>query len=203
LLQARLAQFHYDSQDSKSYDQVGLALIQHLAGDTAGARVTAEQARNTLDQLYRDQPDNASRAMRAAKLSQAYAVMGQKGSALEAAERAIILYPRAEDAVSGPYLEERLAVVQTICGENSRAIATLAQLLQTPYKSWVYVLPPITPAIPLSKNSARKSNVDAVIEQLDLLNDIFGGEGAAHSPRYGDMGAHSPQCEDTAAARCC
>jgi hypothetical protein len=73
--------------------------------------------------------------------------MGQKGSALEAAERAIILYPRAEDAVSGPYLEERLAVVQTICGENSRAIATLAQLLQTPYKSWVYVLPPITRAL--------------------------------------------------------
>jgi hypothetical protein len=147
LLQARLAQFHYDSQDSKSYDQVGLALIQHLAGDTAGARVTAEQVRNTVDQLYRDQPDNVSRAMRAARLSQAYAATGQKDSALEAAERAIILYPRAEDAVSGPYLEERLAVVQTICGENSRAIATLAQLLQTPYKSWVYVLPPITPAL--------------------------------------------------------
>jgi hypothetical protein len=73
--------------------------------------------------------------------------MGQKDSALEAAERAIILYPRAEDAVSGPSLEERLAVVQTICGENSRAIATLAQLLRTPYKSWVYVLPPITPAL--------------------------------------------------------
>jgi serine/threonine-protein kinase len=126
---------------------VGLALIQHLAGDTAGARVTAEQTRNTLDQLYRDQPDNAGRALHAAKLSLAYAVMGQKDSALEAAERAIILYPRAEDAVSGPYLEERLAVVQTICGENSRAIATLAELLQTPYKSWVYVLPPITPAL--------------------------------------------------------
>jgi hypothetical protein len=42
-----------------------------------------------------------------------------------------------------------------------------------------------------------------VIEQLDLLNEIFGGEDAAHSPRYGDMGAHSPQCEDTAAAWCC
>jgi hypothetical protein len=27
-----------------------------------------------------------------------------------------------------------------------------------------------------------------VIEQLDLLNEIFGGEDAAHSPRYGDMG---------------
>jgi TolB-like protein/class 3 adenylate cyclase/Tfp pilus assembly protein PilF len=147
LLQARLAQFHYDSQDSKSYDQVGLALIQHLAGDTAGARVTADQVRNTVDQLYRDQPDNVSRALRAARLSQAYAAMGQKDSALEAAERAIILYPRAEDAVSGPYFEEGLAVVQTICGENSHAIATLTQLLQTPYKSWVYVLPPITPAL--------------------------------------------------------
>jgi tetratricopeptide (TPR) repeat protein len=147
LLQARLAQFHYDSQDSKSYDLVGLALIQRLAGDTPGARVTAEQVRNTVDQLYRDQADNAGRALRAARLSQAYAATGQKDSALEAAERAIILYPRAEDAVSGPYFEEGLAVVQTICGENSRAIATLAQLLQTPYKSWVYVLPPITPAL--------------------------------------------------------
>jgi TolB-like protein/cytochrome c-type biogenesis protein CcmH/NrfG len=147
LLQARLAQFHYDSRDSKSYDQVGLALIQHLAGDTAGARVTAEQVRNTLDQLYRDQPDNVSRALRAARLSQAYAATGQKDSALEAAERAIILYPRAEDAVSGPHFEEGLAVVQTICGENSRAIAALTQLLQTPYKSWVYVLAPITPAL--------------------------------------------------------
>jgi tetratricopeptide (TPR) repeat protein len=147
LLQARLAQFHYDSRDSKSYDQVGLALIQHLAGDTAGARVTAEQVRNTLDQLYRDQPDKVSRALRAARLSQAYAATGQKDSALEAAERAIILYPRAEDAVSGPHFEEGLAVVQTICGENSRAIAALTQLLQTPYKRWVYVLPPITPAL--------------------------------------------------------
>ena len=32
--------------------------MQRLAGDTAGAKVTAEQARNTFEQLYRDQPDN-------------------------------------------------------------------------------------------------------------------------------------------------
>jgi adenylate cyclase len=78
LLQARLAQFHYDSQDSKSYDQVGLALIQHLAGDTAGARVTAEEVRNTLDHLYRDQLDNASRALRAARLSQVMLRRGKR-----------------------------------------------------------------------------------------------------------------------------
>ena len=33
--------------------------MQRLAGDTAGARVTAEQARNTFEQLNKDQPDNA------------------------------------------------------------------------------------------------------------------------------------------------
>ena len=70
--------------------------MQRLAGDAAGAKVTAEQARNTLEQLYRDQPDNAYAA---ARLSQAYAVMGQKDSALNVAERAIMLLPRAKDRV--------------------------------------------------------------------------------------------------------
>ena len=58
LLQARLAQFHFASEIDKGTNQVWLALTQRLAGDTAGANVTAEQARNTLEQLYKDQPDN-------------------------------------------------------------------------------------------------------------------------------------------------
>ena len=133
LLQARQAQFHFASQVDKASDQVLLALTQRLAGDTAGAKVTAEQARNTLEQLYRDQPDNADIA---ADLSEAYAAMGEKDSALKEAERAIMLLPRAKDAVTGPTFEENLALIQTIVGENSRAISTLTQLLQTPYKSW-------------------------------------------------------------------
>ena len=133
LLQARLAQFHFASEIDKGSDQVLLALTQRLAGDTAGAKVTAEQARNTLEQLYRDQPDNCDRC--GSTLSQAYAVMGEKDSALKEAERAIMLLPRAKDAVAGPGLEENLALIQTIVGENSRAISTLTQLLQTPYKS--------------------------------------------------------------------
>ena len=88
MLQARLAQFHYDSQCVKGSDQVALAFTQRFAGDTAGAKVTAEQARNTFEQLYRDQPDNVYLAT---CLSQAYAAMGEKDSALEAAERAIML----------------------------------------------------------------------------------------------------------------
>ena len=45
-----------------------------------------------------------------------------------------------------PAAEENLALIQTIFGENSRAISTLTRLLQTPYSSWLYGTP-ITPAL--------------------------------------------------------
>jgi TolB-like protein/Tfp pilus assembly protein PilF len=143
LLQARLAQFRYVTQQDKSIDQVTLALIQRVAGDTAGAKVTAEHARDTLEPLYRDQPDDWSGA---ASLSQAYAVMGEKDLALKVAEHAIMILPRGKDAVNGPNLEENLALIQTMFGENNRAISTITELLQTSYNSgfepWV-----ITPAL--------------------------------------------------------
>jgi serine/threonine protein kinase/Flp pilus assembly protein TadD len=72
LLQARLSQLHSDSFE-KGTDQVWLAFTQRLAGDSVGAKATAEQGRYTFERLYRDQPDNV---FRAAMLSQAYAAMG-------------------------------------------------------------------------------------------------------------------------------
>ena len=118
-------------------------LSRTSSGDTAGAKVTAEQARNTLEQLYRDQPDNADHCcIRCLKLMPRW----EKDLALKAAERAIMLLPSAKDAVDGPAFEENLALIQTIFGENSRAISTLTQLLQTPYGSW-FTAQPITPAL--------------------------------------------------------
>jgi hypothetical protein len=111
----------------KASNQVGLAFIQRLAGDTTGAK----------------EPDNF---FGPASLSQAYAAMGKKDSALELAQRAIMLGPRAKDPVSGPSHEENLAVIQTMFGENRHAISTLTQLSQTPYMSWFYG-PPVTPAL--------------------------------------------------------
>jgi TolB-like protein/Tfp pilus assembly protein PilF len=145
-LQARLAH-DVDSQYNKAVNQAAIALTQRLAGDAAGAKLIAEQARNTLELLYRDPPDNLLRAVRAADMSRAYAAMGEKDAALEAAQRAVTVLPRAKDAVDGPSFEENLALIQTIFGENSRAISTLTQLLETPYKSGVYVQAPITPAL--------------------------------------------------------
>jgi serine/threonine protein kinase len=126
--------------------QVWLALFQRLNGDVAAAKATAEAARNTFEQLYRDQP-NSVPAADAAALSLADAVMGEKDLALKEAERAIMLYPRAKDAVNGPALEENLALVQTMLGEKRLAISTLTQLLQTPYRTFVYSAAPITPAL--------------------------------------------------------
>jgi tetratricopeptide (TPR) repeat protein len=138
------AQFHVVTEYEKGLHQTWLALYQRLAGDTAGAKVTAEQARSTLEQLYRDQPDNPDILE---NLSDAYAMIGEKDLALKAAERAIILVPRAKNPFDGPAYEENLALMQTMVGENSRAISTLTQLLQTPYSGSHYPPAPITPAL--------------------------------------------------------
>jgi TolB-like protein/cytochrome c-type biogenesis protein CcmH/NrfG len=153
LLQARLAQFRFDSAYDKLIEQVSLALIQCLAGDTVGAKVTAEPARKTLEQLYRDQSDNIAKpalidpVYTAILLSQAYAVMGEKDLALRLTEQAIVLFPEAKDRVHAPSLKENLALIQTMLGENSHAISTLTQLLQTPYWSPIYYPAAITPAL--------------------------------------------------------
>ena len=145
LLQARQAQFHFASEIEKGINQVLLALSQRLAGDAASAKATAEQARNTLEPLYKDQQDNA---LFAANLSLNYAVLGNKELALKEAERAVTLLPSSKDQMTGPALEENLALIQTIFGENSSAISTLTRLLQTPYAGLLSLYStPVTPAL--------------------------------------------------------
>ena len=144
LLQARQTQFQSAPEIDKGTNQVILAFAQRLAGDTVGARVTAEQARNTLTALCKDQPDNSFFAQ---QLSLAKAVLGDKEAALKEADRAIMLLPSSKDPLSGPTREEVLALIQMIFGETSRPISTLSRLLQTPYISWLYNPMPVTPAL--------------------------------------------------------
>jgi len=143
-VQARQARLHFTSPLDKGIKQGGLALIQRVAGDTAQAKAAAEQARSTLEPISKEQPDNA---FVAAALAVAHAMLDEKDSALKEAERAITLVPSSKDRLSGPGFEENLALVEMIIGENSRAIATLTRLLQTPYGGWLYSPAPITPAL--------------------------------------------------------
>ena len=163
LQQARLI------QDGSGWgDQSNLAIYQWLAGDTASAKVTAKQVCNTLEQSYREALEQSDRealkhysekqkdsslagrlAGLSRALSQGYALMGEKDSALKLAERAIMLYSRCgtESVWYAPTFEENLAWIQAMFGENSRAISTLTHLLQTPYLGNFYDPAPVTPAL--------------------------------------------------------
>ena len=143
-VQARQARLQVTAGFDKGIKQVGVALVQRLTGDHAQAKATAEQARNTLEPLRKDQPDNA---FISAALAVAYATLDEKDSAINEAERAITLVPSSKDRVSGPGFEENLALIETMIGENSRAISTLTRLLRTPYGGWLYTPSPITPAL--------------------------------------------------------
>ena len=143
LLQGRQTHFHFASEFDEGINQTWLAWTQRLKGDTAGAKITAAEARNTLEPLCNDQPQNG---LFLAALSLANAVLGDKEAALKEAERAVML----KDRLWAPTLEENLAVIQMMVGENScRAISTLTRLLQTPYVSWIYCCgrTPLTPAV--------------------------------------------------------
>jgi TolB-like protein/Tfp pilus assembly protein PilF len=144
LVQARQAKLRFAAGIDKGVKEVGIALYQRLTGDIAHAKATAEQARKTLEPLSNDQPDNA---FIVAALAVADAMLEEKNSAIDEAQRAVALLPSSKDRVSGPGFEENLALVEMMIGENSRAISILTQLLQTPYGGWLYSPCPITPAL--------------------------------------------------------
>ncbi|MGE5207867.1 MAG: tetratricopeptide repeat protein [Alphaproteobacteria bacterium] len=144
LLQTRQAQFQFASQIDKGTNEVILAFAQCLAGDSAGAKATANQAQNLLEPLCHDQPDNSFFAQ---QLALANAAAGEKEAALAEAERAINLLPSARDPLSGPTREEVLALIQMMFGQTSSAVSALNRLLQTPYISWLYGPMPVTPAL--------------------------------------------------------
>jgi tetratricopeptide (TPR) repeat protein len=143
LLQARLAQLQFTSEIYKGATQVYLAFAQRLAGDSTRAKLTAEQARKTLEPLCQKQRDNSNFAE---WLALAYAALGEKNLAQKEAERAIRLLPSTKDAVDGPGAEENLALVQALFGENRKAVSNLRRLLQTPFQSQLYGPMPLTTA---------------------------------------------------------
>jgi serine/threonine-protein kinase len=144
LLQARQARFQFASQIDQGTNEVILAFAQCLAGNTAAAKVTAEQARNTLKSLCEDQPDNSFFAQ---QLALATAALGEKEMSLSEGERATTLLPSATDLLSGPTREEALALIQMMFGDSTHPISTLSRLLQTPYISWLYGPMPATAAL--------------------------------------------------------
>lgn len=144
LLQARQAYFQFAAQIDQGTNEVILAFAQRLAGDTAAAKATAQEARKTLEPLCRDQSDNSFFAQ---QLALANAAVEERKMALSEAQRATTLLPSSKDLLSGPTREEVLALIQMMFGDRARPISTLSRLLQTPYISWLYGPMPATAAL--------------------------------------------------------
>ena len=132
LLETRFAQFQFDSELEVGVFQEFLASSRLLAGDSAGAKASAEQARN----IDNDFP--------AIFLARAYVILGEKESAYKQAKRVTGLLQN--DAIKRPGAEENLALIDASFGNNARAISIIVHLLQIPYQSSLYATP-LTPAL--------------------------------------------------------
>jgi TolB-like protein/cytochrome c-type biogenesis protein CcmH/NrfG len=147
LLQARLAQVPSAFGWLEGVDLLKLAFAQGLVGDRVGAKLTAERARDTLEPLCREQPNNSGNHVDPLTLSLANAMLGERDSAVREEERAKMTLDPIRKTADRLAHEELLAFVETILGENSRAVSTLTQLLKTPYASFIYGPVPVTPAL--------------------------------------------------------
>jgi TolB-like protein/Flp pilus assembly protein TadD len=141
LLQTRFAQHPFRSDLEKGIFRAALAFSERFAGNDSAVKTAAEQARDILKPLCATQPENSFAAL---WLSRAYALLGDRNSAYAEANRAKQLDEK--NAAVEPGDEENFALIDTIAGNNAKAISILARLLQVPYQSSVYQTP-VTPAL--------------------------------------------------------
>jgi hypothetical protein len=139
--------FYRETGDSISQKSIAVLPLENLSGDPDNAYFADGIQEEILTRLasiadlkvisrsstqrYQSKPRNLREI--AKQLGVANIL---EGSVQKAADQV-----RVNDAVIAPRYEESLALIQTMVGENSRAISTLTQLLQTPYAL------PITPAL--------------------------------------------------------
>ena len=149
----------------------GLALMQDVTGDTAGAKVTAEQARNDTGIFQKEQPENQSSSGISAR---SFAVTWRQGFGANAAERAIFCESiELKIAMKGPVLK-RSGVGCRQVGRTAADLNAFSQLLQNAI-SRLYARVPVAPdpsstrsdvgsvprRSPLSKNFAKISSTNA------------------------------------------
>ena len=129
LIHSRLTETRDLSDFEKLINPFHLVLAKVYAGDTNGARATAQQLLGPLETFAQKDPDNLILVL---VLPIIHAVLGQKDAAIKEAERATMLRPSGKDAVTGPWAEESLAYVEVLVGEKNRAIQRLQRLLEIP-----------------------------------------------------------------------
>jgi hypothetical protein len=167
LIHNRLTEFRDLSDLERLVNPFFLAFAQEYAGDTVGARATAQQTVGPLETLCQKDPDNPNFAQ---VLSLTRAVLGQKDAAIKEAQRAITLLPSEKDAVDGPRVEESLASVEVLVGDKNSAIPRLQHLLEIPYANC------LTPALlrlhPAWGSIARRSRFPKTLRGKAAVNPL-------------------------------
>lgn len=110
------------------------AVVQHLRGDSAGARIHFDSARAQLEQELRNAFPGSRRMQNLLRsaLAIAYAGSGRRAEALEHAELVRDAEPARVDAISGPGALQNVALTYTLLGERDAALDMLEELLRMP-----------------------------------------------------------------------
>ena len=121
-----------------------LGWAQEVDGDHASAQESWQQARNELEPLLKEQPENHSLIGDLALISMG---LGDKAAALALAEKALAMIPMEKDTLYDGQKIEFFARVVTQIGESDRAMAALEQLVSIPYAGALALSAPLTPAL--------------------------------------------------------
>jgi TolB-like protein/Flp pilus assembly protein TadD len=111
----------------KKYYIIGMA--RKALHDENGARAAFLNAKRLAEDKLKQTPDAEKMQI---QLARALAQLGEKDSALAAAQRATELAPESKDAFGGPEITYGVAEVHAILGDNERAIEILDRLLDRP-----------------------------------------------------------------------
>src|SRR5947207_2162205 len=119
--------------ESSDDEQFLLGLSQQRAGDVAAARATYEKAAKDIRrELEKVPPGSFHEADLRAKLSVAYAGLGEAASAIAEGQKAMAMRPTSKDPWEGPGEEASMASIYALLGDADHAIPILQRLLQIP-----------------------------------------------------------------------
>jgi TolB-like protein/Flp pilus assembly protein TadD len=111
----------------KKYYIIGVA--RKALHDETGARAAFLNAKRIAEEKLKQSPDAEKMHIQLAKV---LAQLGEKDSALAAAQRATELSPESKDAFGGPEITIGVAEVHAVLGDNGRAVEILDGLLNRP-----------------------------------------------------------------------
>jgi TolB-like protein/Tfp pilus assembly protein PilF len=121
-----------------------LGWTEKLAGDTAAAVQSWQEARDHLQTLLQSQPENHFLIGDLALINMA---LEDKTEAWKMAERVFAVNPVETDAIAGPRSIEVMARVAAGTAETDRALPAIEKLLSHPLSGFLDRSMPLTPAI--------------------------------------------------------